>query len=141
MPERDAWVRVRPSNDRDWHRFRVIGVYVVFLTIFVAAVFFFKQEHREDMDQNWNSATAIIEDVRPKELAKVVTSRGGAMLYQVEILVRYKSGGADQQRWIAVEQLPEVLSEAELQAFRWKGKQCIVRWKPSDPNHVIAEVS
>ncbi len=40
-----------------------------------------------------------------------------------------------------IELQPEVLSEAELQAFRWKGKQCIVRWKPSDPNHVIAEVS
>jgi len=93
------------------------------------------------MEQNWNSATAIIEDVRPKEVTKVDTSRGGAMLYQVEILVRYKSSGADERRWIAVEQLPEVLSEAELQAFRWKGKQCIVRWKSSDPNHVIAEVS
>jgi hypothetical protein len=141
MPERAAWARIRPRSDRDWHRIRVVGGYLVLIVVFIAAAFFLKHKHREDMEQNWNSATAIIEDVRPKEVAQINTSRGGAMLYQVEILVRYKSDGANQRRWIAVEQLPEVLSEAELQAFRWKGKQCIVRWKPSDPNKVIAQVS
>jgi hypothetical protein len=133
--------KLRPRSDRDWHRIRVIGGYLALIAIFIAAVLFFKNRRREDREQNWNAATAIIEDVRPKEVAQIDTSRGGAMLYQVEILVRYKADGTDQRRWIAVEQLPEVLSEAELQAFRWKGKQCIVRWKPSDPSKVFAEVS
>jgi hypothetical protein len=141
MPERAALAKLRPRSDRDWHRIRVIGGYLALIAIFIAAVFFFKHRRREDMEQNWNAATAIIEDVRPKEVAQIDTSRGGAMLYQVEILVRYKADGTDQRRWIAVEQFPEVLSEAELQAFRWKGKQCIVRWKPSDPSKVFAEVS
>jgi hypothetical protein len=141
MPERAALAKLRPRSARDWHRIRVVGGYLAFIAIFIAAVFFFKHKSRGDMEQNWNSATATIEDVRPREVAQVNTSRGGAMLYQVEVFVRYKSDGADQQRWIAVEQMPEVLSEAELQAFRWKGKQCIVRWKPSDPSKVFAEVS
>jgi hypothetical protein len=141
MPEKDAWAKLRPRSVRDRHRIRVVSGYLALIAIFIAAAFFFKHKHREDLEQNWNSATATIEDVRPKEVAQINTSRGGAMLYQVEVLVMYKSDGLDQRRWIAVEQLPEVLSEAQLQAFRWKGKQCIVRWKPSDPSKVIAEVS
>jgi hypothetical protein len=141
MLEKDAWAKIRPRSVRDWHRIRVVGGYLALIAIFVATVFFFKHKRRDDLEQNWNSAIATIEDVRPKEVAPINTARGGAMLYQVEVLVKYKSDELDQRRWIAVEQLPEVLSEAELQAFRWKGKQCIVRWKPSDPNKIIAEVS
>jgi len=141
MPELDAWAKLRPRSDRDWHRIRVLSGYLALIAIFIATAFFFKHRHLEDMEQNWNSATAIIEDVRHKPVTVVESQRGGAMLYEVEILVRYKSGGVDQERWISVKQLPEVLAEVELQAFRWKGKPCIVRWKPSDPNQVIAEVS
>jgi hypothetical protein len=141
MPELDAWAKLRPRSNRDWHRIRVLSGYLALIAIFIATAFFFKHRHLEDMEQNWNSATAIIEDVRPKEVAQINTARGGAILYQVEVLVKYKSDGLDQRRWIKVKQLPEILSEAELQAFRWKGKQCIVRWKPSDPSKVIAEVS
>jgi hypothetical protein len=141
MPEKDAWVKIRPRNVRDWHRIRVVSGYLALIAILVATVFFFKHKRRDDLEQNWNSAIATIEDVRPKEVAQINTARGGAMLYQVEVLVKYKSDGLDQRRWITVEQLPEVLSEAELQVFRWKGKQCIVRWKPSDRSKVIAEVS
>jgi hypothetical protein len=141
MPDRAALAKLRPRSDRDRHRIRVIGGYLALTAILIAAVFFFKHRRREDMEQNWNVATAVIEDVRPKVVAQVDTSRGGAMLYQVEILVRYRADGTDQRRWVAVEQLPEVLSEVELQAFRWKGRQCIVRWKPSDSSKVFAEVS
>jgi hypothetical protein len=141
MPERDAWAKLRPRSDRDWHRIRVLSGYLALIAIFFAAAFFFRHKQREEMEQNWKSATAIIEDVRPNAVAIVDTRRGGGMLYEVAILAKYTADGADQERWITVQQQLEPLGDAQLQAFRWKGKQCIVRWKPSDPNKVIAEVS
>jgi hypothetical protein len=141
MPERDAWYKLRPRNDREWHQIRVLSSYLAFLALFLAAVFFFKHRHVEDIEQNWNNATAIVEDVRPQLAAQVESQRGGGMLYQVEVLVKYKAHGVDRERWITVQQQLEPLAEAQLQAFRWKGKQCIVRWKPTDPSNVIAELS
>src|SRR5712675_1204031 len=111
MPARAAFAKLRPRSDCDWRRIRVICGYLALIAIFIAAAFFFKHKHLEDIEQNWNSATAIIEDVRPKPVTVVESQRGGAMLYEVEILVRYKSDGVDQERRISVKQLPEVLAE------------------------------
>jgi hypothetical protein len=141
IPEREAWDKLRPRSRRDWHQIRVFGCYLAVIATFLAAALFFKHKHVEDMKQNWNNATAIIEDVRPQVAAKIESQRGGAMLYQVAVLVKYKALGVDQERWITVQQQLESLSDAQLQAFRWKGKQCIVRWKPTDPGNVVVEVS
>jgi hypothetical protein len=141
MPERDAWAKLRPRSDRDWHRIRVLSGYLALIAIFFAAAFVFRHKQREEMEQSWKSAIAIIEDVRPTAVAIVDTRRGVGMLYEVAILAKFTSDGVDQERWITVQQQLEPLGDAQLQALRWKGKQCIVRWKPSDPSKVIAEVS
>jgi uncharacterized protein DUF3592 len=141
MPNRDAWARLRPKNDHDWHQIRVLGGYLALIAIFVAAIFFFKHRHREDLENNWMSTVAVIEDVRPEQIGVIDTPISGAILYQVTILVKYKLDGGNQERWITVDQRPVSLSGAMLQAFRWKGKQCTVRWKPSNPSKVLAEVS
>jgi hypothetical protein len=83
----------------------------------------------------------IIEDVRPEQIGVVDSKAGGAILYRVAVLVKYKSDSGGQERWISVDQRPESLPAAKLQAFRWKGSQCIVRWKPSEPTKAIVEVS
>jgi hypothetical protein len=111
------------------------------IAIFIAAVFYSQHRHREDLEHNWVSAVAFIEDVRHEQAGVVDSRTGGIILYRVAILVKYKSDGGDHERWITVAQTPVSLSSAELLAFRWKGKQCTVRWKPSAPNTVIAEVS
>jgi hypothetical protein len=141
MPERNAWAKLRPRSVRDWHGIRVLGGYLALIAIFFTAAFFFRHKQHEEIEQSCKSATAIIEDVRPTAVATVDTRRGGGMLYEVAILARYSADGTEQQRWITVQQQLEPLGDAQLQAFRWKGKQCTVRWKPSDPNKVIAEVS
>jgi hypothetical protein len=141
MPDRFALGKIRPSSHSDWHRIRVLGGYLALIAVFVTVIFFLKHRHREDVEQNWKCSMATIEDVQPKVVGQVNSARGGAMLYEVAILVRYRSGDTDQRRWITVEQQPVSLSEAELQAYRWKGQQCVVRWKASSPDQVIAEVS
>jgi hypothetical protein len=141
MSERIAWTKLRPTNHADWHKLRILSGYLALIAISIAASFYFKHRHREDMEQNWVSTIAIIEDVRHEQAGVIDSRMGGIILYRVAILVKYKSGDIDQERWITVDQRPGSLEGAELLAFRWKGKQCTVRWKPSDPNNVIAEVS
>jgi hypothetical protein len=140
MPDRDAWAKLRPHGDRDWHRLRVLGGYLALIAIFIAAVFYSQHRHREDLEHNWVSAVASIEDVRHEQVGVVDSRMGGIILYRVAILVKYKSDSGDHERWITLDQSPVSLSSAKLLAFRWKGKQCTVRWRPSDPNAVIAEV-
>jgi hypothetical protein len=140
MPDRTAWSRLRPANDGDWHRIRLIGGYIALAAVVVAVALFLKHRHQKDVEQNWKCATAIIEDVRPKVIEQVNNSRGGAMLYEVSILAKYVSDGVEHEQWVTVEQPPVSLAEAELQTFRWKGQRCVVRWKVAEPEGLIAEV-
>jgi hypothetical protein len=141
MSNKEGGARIRPNGRRDWHVIRILSGYSVLIAIFFATAFFMRHKQREEMEQSWESAIAVIEEVRPTAAALVNTKKGGGMLYEVAILAKYTADGVDRERWITVQQQLETLDAAKLQAFRWKGKQCIVRWKPSDPNKVIAEVS
>jgi hypothetical protein len=140
ISDRDALGEIRPSRHSDWHRIRVLSGYLALAVVFVAVIFFLKHRHREDVERNWKCAMATIEDVQPKLVEQVNSARGGAMLYEVAILASYPSDEGEQRRWITVDQRPETLAEAELQTFRWKGQQCVVRWNRSMPDQVIAEV-
>jgi hypothetical protein len=140
MPERTAWDMIRPSRDSVWHQIRVLSVYLVLIAVFVAAILL-KRRHHEDAVQNWKCATATVVDVRFKVIEQVNSARGGAMLYEVSILAKYVSDGVSRERWIVVEQPPVTLDEVELETFRWKGQQCVVRWQLSEPDQMIAEVS
>jgi hypothetical protein len=132
---------LRPAGRSDWHQIRVVSGYVVVIAVFVAVIFFIKHLHREEIEQNWKCATATIEDVQPKAIEYVNSSRGGVTLYEVSILAKYVSEGVAHERWITVEQPPVTLAEAELETFRWKGQQCVVRWNSFEPGEMIAEVS
>jgi hypothetical protein len=103
--------------------------------------FFLKHRHHEDVVQNWKCETATVVDVRSKVIEQVNSVRGGAMLYEVSILAKYLSDGVNREQWIVVEQPPVTLAEVELETFRWKGQQCVVRWKLSEPDQMIVEVS
>jgi hypothetical protein len=127
--DRRAWNRLRPAGRSDWHQIRVVSGYVAVIVVIVAVTFFLKHLHREEIEQNWKCATATIEDVQPKMIQYVNNSRGGGLaLYEVSILAKYVSDGVAHERWITVEQPPVTLAEAELETFRWKGQQCVVRW-------------
>jgi hypothetical protein len=141
MPDRVAWAKLRPNGRRDWHQLRVVSGYVALIAIFIAASFYLRHRHREELESNWVSAVAFIEDVHHEQAGVIDSRMGGIILYKVTILVKYRSDGSEHERWITVDQSLTSLADAKLQAFRWKGKQCTVRWRPSDPTKVIAEVS
>jgi hypothetical protein len=141
MSDRTARASLSPSSRRAWHRIRVVSGFIVVIVVFVSALFLFKHRHPRQFEQNWKCATATIEDVRVREIEQVSSARGGVALYEVSILAKYASGGTDHRQWIIVEQPPVTLAEVELETFRWKGQQCVVRWKSSEPDQMIAEVS
>jgi hypothetical protein len=141
MSGQEARAKIRPRNPNDWRQIWIVCGYFAVAFVVIAAILFLKNKHRQDVEQNWNSAAATIEDVRPRPVSTVESERGGAMLYTVEILAKYTLDGTTRERWITIDQRSETLADAQLQEFRWKGKQCIVRWKPLSPDQVIAEVS
>jgi hypothetical protein len=130
-----------PSRSTARHWIRVLSGCIAVIAVFVSALFIFKHRHREYVVENWKCATATIADVRSKEVEQVNSARGGVMLYEVSILAKYASGGTEHEQWIVVEQPPVTLAEVELETFRWKGQQCVVRWESSEPDQMIAEVS
>ena len=140
--DRRAWNRLRPAGRSDWHQIRVVSGYIALIAVFVVVIFFIKHLHREEIEQNWKCATATIEEVQPKMIQFVNNAKGGGVaLYEVSILAKYVSEGKTHERWITVEQPPVTLAEAELETFRWKGQQCVVRWNSFGPGEMIAEVS
>jgi hypothetical protein len=142
MPDRTALTKLRPAGRRDWHQIRVVSGYVAVVVVIFAVTFLLKHLHREEIEQNWKCATATIEDVQPKMIQFLNNAKGGGVaLYEVSILTKYVSDGVAHERWITVEQPPVTLAEAQLETFRWKGQQCVVRWNSLEPGEMIAEVS
>jgi hypothetical protein len=137
MPDKEASAKILPKSRKDRKTLWGIGSFLALMVVFVVTVLFFQHRRQEEMENSWESATATIEDVRP-----VIALQGGrGMLYQPEVLARYRANGSEQRQWIKVERLPESLESVRFQAFRWKGKQCVVRWKASEPNLVVVELN
>jgi hypothetical protein len=141
MSDREAVAKILPRNQRDWRKIWIVSGYLAFSLAIVFAIFILNNRNQAERENSWQSATATIEDIRPVLASQVESNFGGTMLYKVEILVRYRTDDTEQTRWIRLEQIPETISAVKLQAFRWRGKQCIVRWKPAQPDRVIAEVN
>ena len=142
MSDRKALTTLRPAGRSDWHQIRVVIGCVTVIAVVIAVTFFIKRLHREEIEQNWKCATATIEDVQPKAIEYLHNAKGGGVtLYEVSILAKYVSGGEAHEQWITVEQPPVTLAEVQLETFRWKGQQCVVRWNSFKPDEMIAEVS
>jgi hypothetical protein len=140
MPDKEAAAKIRPKSLKDQKTLFVLGGYLTLTVVFVLAVLFFQHKRQQEMENLWQSTTATIEDVRPVVALQVDSQVGSAMVYQMEILAHYDANGVEQHRWIRIEQMPGP-SPDKSQISRWKGKQCVVRWKTSQPNRVIAELN
>ncbi len=141
IPEREALTKLRPRNLHDRRQLKRMSGYALLVVVLLSSSLFLNHKHRQNIEANWQSATATIEDVRFQSATQVESNRGGAMLYNLQVLVQYNAGSGTKERWITVQHEPAGLSEAKLAAFRWKGQKCIVRWKASDPDQVMADVS
>ena len=93
----------------------------------------------EFKEKNWDSALATIKDVRTQLVGQEDAKAGGS-LYEVHVLAAFSANGSPQERWIAVDQRPQSLDSAKFEGRVWKGKQFLVRWKPSDPNLIVVDL-
>jgi len=141
MSDREAIRSIIPRSSKDRRSLVRIALFVVVAILAVNLLLYLKRVEAERRAALWTSATATIQDARPKLIGQGNSQGGGAMLYNVEVLARFSKDGVLQQRWITVGESPMLLADAQFKAFRWKGQQCTVRWKPSDPDRVIAEAS
>ncbi len=141
MSDREAYRHLRPKTRRDQLQLRKLLGYLALIAIGVITLLVTKHWVQLNRERNWNSAVATIEDVKTDLVTQNNSEFGGAMFYGVQVLVSYPVDGNPRRRWITVSQRPKLLADAQLEAFRWKGRTCIVRWKPSDPDHPVAEVS
>jgi hypothetical protein len=141
MLEREALTKIRPKNLRDRRQLKRMSGYAFLVMVLLGTSLFLNHKHRQNIEASWQSATATIEDVRYQPATQVESNRGGAMLYNLQVLVKYDADSTTKKRWVTVQHDLVGLSEAKFAAFRWKGQKCIVRWKASDPDQVIADVS
>jgi Protein of unknown function (DUF3592) len=142
MSDRKAMSLIRPNKRRDWQALAKITAYVALALAIVVGLLYNKHRFQSQREQEWRSAIATIESTRTHLVMQSNSQGGGAMFYEVQILAKYPSRGIIQEQWITVSGLPKLLADAQLQAYLLKKKsQCTVRWKPSDPAHVVAEIN
>jgi hypothetical protein len=140
MPEREALKRIRPKDRASKKQLLGIVGFVIIGIASAGGLVYARYRTQQYREQNWDSAIATVEDVRPKLVGQIDSKYGGAMLYDVEVLARFSVGGDTQERWITVEQTPRSLDSVHFQKLTWTGKTYFVRWKPSDPHRIEIEV-
>ena len=140
MPDRQTIGGIFPKKRSDWNQ--LLGIFGVVLGTILAAcaLLYIKQRAQLDREQSWSTAAATIRDTRTRLVSRTDSMYGGHMLYEVQVLATFSMNGSHQERWITVQQAPKTLSSAQFEESHWKGSQCIVRWKPSDPREIAIEV-
>jgi hypothetical protein len=132
---------LRPRSARDKVSLLTILVYVGVGIVGVAATFALQRHWQRIRELNWSSATGTILDVQPGlPVGYGSTYRPGA-LYTVKVLVHVSLGGVEQERWIELRQHRQSRTEIQVDAQRWRGATCIVRWNSADISQIDAEVS
>lgn len=131
--------KVLPRNRKDWNQFFGIFGLVLGTTLAVIGLLYLKQRNRL-AHEDWGATVATIEDSRTRLVSRADSMYGGKMLYEVQVLAAFSMNGSHQERWITVEQPTKSLTSAQFEEAHWKGKQCIVRWNPSNPKEIAVEL-
>lgn len=132
---------IRPQSRSDMRSLVSLCLSALGAVAAVFALWMLQQHWQQVRELTWSSANGTIEDIRSVPTSEVDSQFGGAMLYQVQVLVRFPFGSSSAERWVTVRHAPESLSQLQGQMQRWKGASCIVRWNPSNPDQIDAEVS
>lgn len=139
--EREHYTGWKPRSHKDR---RAVAIIIMYVLLAVSAVFGLRalQSYWSGVrESTWRSAPGRIEMVRPVLVTQANAQTGSLMLYEPEVLVSFRSDNGQEQKWIRVRQTPERLADIELQESRWKGAMCVVRWNPTNPNEIDADVS
>jgi hypothetical protein len=132
---------IRPKKRSDWWSLAKLAAYVLLIIACVAGLLYNNHRQQISRDREWSSALATIEDTRTHLAVQSNSQGGGAMLYEVEVLAKYSVDGEVREQWTTISQLPKLLADAQLQAHLLKKKQCIVQWRSTAPDRIIAEIN
>ena len=141
MPDREALDRVRPRGRKYRLELLAIAGGVMAGLVGAGVLMYGRYSSMQYREQNWYSATAVVEDVRTKVAEQVNGRAVSEMRYDVEVLARFSVSGTPQERWIWVEQTPQPLDYIEFESRRWKGKSYFVRWNPSNPDQIVIDIN
>ena len=132
---------ILPAKRNDLRVLLYSGGFVLLILVCGGGLYY--NDHRQQLirNQDWTSAIATIEDAHAQVAMRVDSQAGGAMLYEVAVLVKYSTEGVEREQWTTIRQHPQLLEDAQFQIFRLKKQQCTVRWNPSHPDHIIAEAN
>ena len=131
---------IRPKKRSDWQSLAKLAAFVLLGIVCLAGLLYNKHLQQVSREQQWSSALATIEDTRTHLASQSNSEFGGAMLYEVEVRVKYSLNGEIREQWTTISQIPKGLADARLQAHLLEKKQCVVRWKPDDANVVVADI-
>jgi hypothetical protein len=140
MPDRQALDKIRPRHRAARNQLLAIAGYSLLGAAAVATIVYSNHRTQQYRQQNWNSAVAVVEDVRPKLVGQANGQAGGGMLYNVEVLAKFSADGKPQERWIDIEQIPRGMDSVKFQERLWKGNKYTVRWNPSNSNQIAIEI-
>jgi hypothetical protein len=132
---------LKPSNRDEQRSLLKVCLYAILAIAAVLSLRVLQQHWQQVRELTWSSATDTILDVRPDPSASVVFGYNAKSAYRTQILVSFTLNGAPQKRWITLRKSFESPEAIEFDAQRWKGAQCTVRWNPSNPNQIDADIS
>jgi len=132
---------LKPANRSERRSPLKLCLYAILGIAAVIGLRIFQQHWQQVRELTWSSAAGTILDARPDSSQPVSFGYNSKMLYRTQTLVSFSANGAPQQRWITVRKPFETDETTRFNAQRWKGAQCTVRWNPSNPNQIDAEVA
>jgi hypothetical protein len=140
MPEREALRRIWPRDKASKKQLLGIVAVVALGIAAVGALIYPRYRTQQYRQENWDSAIATVEDVRPKLVGQLNSQYGGGMVYSVEVLAKYSVDGVMQERWIPVAHSPRSLDAVYINKRMWTGNRYFVRWQPLHPDRIEIEV-
>lgn len=132
---------IKPKRRSDWQSLAKLAAYGLLGIVSLAGLLYNKHRQQVSRERDWSSALATIQDTRIHLASQNNSEFGGAMLYEVEIQARYSVHGEVRAQWTTISQSPKPLADALLEAHLLTKKQCVVRWRSSDPHHIVADLN
>jgi hypothetical protein len=137
----EHYTGLKPANRRDQRSLLKLCLYAILAIAAVIGLRVLQQHWQQVRELTWSSATGTILDARRDPSQPVSFGYNSNMLYRTQVLVSFSLDGSPQQRWITLRKSFESPEAIRFDAQRWKGAQCTVRWNPSNPNQIDAEVA